>query len=120
MTSLYTITKLTATESHFSAEITFNPAHPVFSGHFPGKPIVPGVVLVEISTAVASRLKSCELTLIEASVIKFLQVFEPLKHPLVIIEGSIFDEEDGRYRADASFYADDMIFAKLRGIRLQS
>jgi len=120
MTSLYTITRLIASEGNFSAEITFNPAHPVFSGHFPGKPVVPGVVLVEISTAVASRIKKMELTLIQASAVKFLQVIEPLKHPMVMIEGSIFDEPDGRFRADMSFYADEIIFAKLRGIKLQS
>jgi 3-hydroxyacyl-[acyl-carrier-protein] dehydratase len=57
MTALYTISRLTAIEGYFSAEITFNPAHAVFAGHFPGKPIVPGVVLVEISAALVSQIK---------------------------------------------------------------
>lgn len=119
MTTLYQITLLTANQSTFSAEITFNPAHPVFSGHFPGKPIVPGVILVEITAAVASQLTGKDLAVKEASVIKFLQLIDPLQHPLVTTDGSIFEEDDGRYKVDLSFSAGGIIFAKLRGIRLQ-
>jgi 3-hydroxyacyl-[acyl-carrier-protein] dehydratase len=118
MTTLYTISNLTASGGAFHAEITFNPAHPVFAGHFPGKPVVPGVVLVEITTAVASRLTGRELAVKEASVIKFLQVIEPLFHPVVKIEGTIFEETEGRFKADLSFGAGEVVFAKLRGIRL--
>jgi 3-hydroxyacyl-[acyl-carrier-protein] dehydratase len=119
MTSLYIITQLTANESSFSAEITFNPAHPVFSGHFPGQPIVPGVVLVEISATVISQLTGMELIVKEVSVIKFLQVIDPLQHPLVMIDGSVVEEDRTRYKVDLSFSDGGLIFAKLRGIRLQ-
>jgi 3-hydroxyacyl-[acyl-carrier-protein] dehydratase len=118
MTSLYTISNLTSAGSSFRAEITFNPAHPVFAGHFPGKPVVPGVVLVEITAAVASKVTDKELAVQEASVIKFLRVIEPLLNPVVKIEGTIFEETEGRFKADLSFTAGDVIFAKLRGIRL--
>jgi 3-hydroxyacyl-[acyl-carrier-protein] dehydratase len=120
MTTLYQISHLTVSESAFSAEITFNPAHPLFSGHFPGKPIVPGVVLVEISATVASRLTGKDLVVKEASVIKFLQLIYPLQHLLVMTDGSIYEEDDGRYKVDLSFSAGGIIFAKLRGIRLQT
>lgn len=119
MTTLYQITQLTANESSFSAEITFNPAHPVFTGHFPGKPIVPGAVLVEISAAVASQLTGKDLIVKEASVIKFLQVIDPLQHPLVLIDGSIVEEDKTMYKVDLNFSVEDIIFAKLRSIRLQ-
>lgn len=120
MTTLYTISNLTITADSFRAEITFNPAHPVFEGHFPGKPIVPGVVLVEISAAVVSLVKGKELVVKEASVIKFLQVIEPLKHPVVMAEGTILEETEGRFKVDLGFKDGDVLFAKLRGIRLVS
>jgi 3-hydroxyacyl-[acyl-carrier-protein] dehydratase len=118
MTSFYDISNLAATGQSFRAEINFNPAHPLFSGHFPGKPIVPGVVLVEITSALVSQLTSKELVVKEASVIKFLHVIEPLLHPLVITEGSIVEQDDGSFKVDLAFYAGDITFAKLRGMRL--
>ena len=118
MTTLYTISNLKANDGAFHAEITFNPAHPVFTGHFPGKPIVPGVVLVEITAAVASLVTGKELVLKEASVIKFLRVIEPLLNPVVKVEGTIFEETEGRFKADLSFTDGQEPFAKLRGIRL--
>ena len=117
---LYIITKLIATGSTFTAEVTFNPADPVFKGHFPGHPVVPGVILVEISAAVVSQLTGKELIVKEASVIKFLQVIDPLQHPLVIIDGSVVEEGNGMYKVDLSFSSGSIIFAKLRGIRLVS
>jgi 3-hydroxyacyl-[acyl-carrier-protein] dehydratase len=120
MPPLYTISRLVSADSNFQARITFNPSHPVFEGHFPGKPVVPGVVLVEISAAVASLVAGKELVLKEASVIKFLQVIEPLLNPVVELQGTILEETEGRFKADLSFSNGEVVFAKLRGISLAS
>jgi 3-hydroxyacyl-[acyl-carrier-protein] dehydratase len=117
MTPLYQISNLAIKESSFSAEITFDPSHPVFQGHFPGQPIVPGVVLVEISAAVLSLVTGKELIVKEASVIKFLRVIEPIKQLTVMINGSVIEEDHAVYKADMSFSAGEAVFAKLKGIR---
>lgn len=33
--------------SGFSQQIRFDPAHPALPGHFPGQPLVPGVLILE-------------------------------------------------------------------------
>lgn len=40
--------------SENSYTIGFNSSHPVFGGHFPGHPIVPGACLVQIAQELAS------------------------------------------------------------------
>jgi len=51
--------------------------HPAFAGHFPGNPILPGVVLLDmavyaITMAAGIRLEGCEI-----SAIKFLSPVRP-------------------------------------------
>jgi 3-hydroxyacyl-[acyl-carrier-protein] dehydratase len=39
----------------FSAEFRFDPARPVFRGHFPGRPLVPGVLEIEMVRLAVER-----------------------------------------------------------------
>ena len=118
MTRLYTINNLTTDGNIFTTEISFDPSHPVFEGHFPGQPVVPGVVLVEVSAAVVSLVTGKELIVKEASVIKFLHVIDPTISPVIMIDGSIVEEEGNCCKASLRFYSDEVDFAKLKGIWL--
>jgi 3-hydroxyacyl-[acyl-carrier-protein] dehydratase len=119
MTSLYVINILNADEGALAARITFNSSHPVFAGHFPGQPVVPGVVLVEIAAAVISQISGKELVVKEASVIKFLKVIDPTFNPVLLLDGWIVKVDGNRYRADLNFSSEGILFAKLRGIILE-
>lgn len=57
--------------------LPINPEHPAFAGHFPGAPIVPGVVLLDealhaIACATGVSLAACELR-----AVKFLSPLAP-------------------------------------------
>lgn len=116
MTDLYKITNLTPTISGFTAEITFNPSHPVFAGHFPGQPVVPGVVLIEIATAALSQFTGKVLVMKEAAVLKFLQMIDPRATTVLLLDCSIVKGHADGYKADFRYYSGESDFAKFKGI----
>lgn len=44
----YTTTNVQQNDADYSCLIVFNAGHSIFSGHFPGHPVVPGVCMMEI------------------------------------------------------------------------
>ena len=118
MTSLFTLHNIQSTGSKFNAEIRFDPSHPVFAGHFPGQPVVPGVFLVEILTGAVSEVSGKKSVVTEAGNLKFIQVIDPTVHHSVLLDGSIVKEEKEFLTVDATFSAGDLLFAKMKGVRL--
>ena len=113
--SLYTISEFNEAEGEFSAIIAFNPAHEIFSGHFPGQPIVPGVCLIHIIKEIAHMKSDKELLLTEGRNIKFLHVIDPQEHPEVKIVGSHKSDESEILTINASLIKDELVFFKFKG-----
>ena len=53
------------------------PAHPAFAGHFPGRPIVPGVVLLDQALLFAERLHAVPTASWQVGNAKFLSPVGP-------------------------------------------
>ena len=65
--------------------------HPSLPGHFPGAPIVPGVVILdEVAAALAEWRKDCQLTQIRA--VKFVLPLKP-EQPFTICLAAVKDAE---------------------------
>lgn len=59
------------------AEIVIPTDHPTFSGHFPGAPIVPGVVLLDETLHAIARLSGVVVERCTLSAVKFRNVVRP-------------------------------------------
>jgi 3-hydroxyacyl-[acyl-carrier-protein] dehydratase len=118
MTDIFTLHNIQIRSSTFRVMVRFDPSHPVFAGHFPGRPVVPGVMLVEIAAATASKITGKEFIVIEASVIKFLQVIDPTVNPVIMLDGSIVYVDDQSVKAEMTFSSGDIVFARMKGIQM--
>ncbi|OGS98364.1 MAG: hypothetical protein A2Y51_08040 [Gallionellales bacterium RIFCSPLOWO2_02_60_31] len=60
-----------------AARWTVPPDHPAFAGHFPGIPILPGVVLLDVALQIIAAATGIALDLCEISSAKFLGPARP-------------------------------------------
>jgi len=68
------------TNGSIIALIRLNRNHPVFEGHFPGNPILPGVCTVQICKELVEKAVERELMLTKAGNIKYLGFVNPDLH----------------------------------------
>ncbi|HRN57643.1 MAG TPA: 3-hydroxyacyl-ACP dehydratase [Agriterribacter sp.] len=73
----YTVIQLTEEGNTARAVLELNPEHPVFEGHFPGQPVVPGVCMVQMIKEILETVTAKNLVLQQADHIKFLSVINP-------------------------------------------
>lgn len=64
----------------FQAALRIDPPHPALAGHFPGKPVVPGVVVLE---RVAAALRAWRGERVEKLDAKFVQPLLPGKDAVI-------------------------------------
>ena len=87
----FIIKTLQTEDNAASALLEFNTGHPIFKGHFPGQPVVPGACLLQIVKEVMQTITGMELQLKKAHQIKFLSIIDPVKNNIlrIIIKHSI-------------------------------
>jgi 3-hydroxyacyl-[acyl-carrier-protein] dehydratase len=113
--SFYTATLISDDESiaHYTYNIKFSKHHPIFSGHFPNQPVVPGVTLIQMIKELVVSLYGFNFTLHDIVATKFLQVINPLEDKSYLFNFSI-RQEDTIYIIDASLKAEDSFAFKCK------
>lgn len=97
--SFYTVEakKQDANSQQYEYDIRFNAMHPIFAGHFPGSPIVPGACLLQIAEELLSEQTGQIVRFTSVSNLKFRQpitpdmvvtftIQQPSAQPLAIIQ----------------------------------
>ena len=113
---LYTISDPTTVDGAIEATVRLDAAHPVFAGHFPGRPILPGVIAVRIALAIAQRSLGKGVALRNARSIKFLAPVDPRATPELRYRLRIERSDDGMRMNVESTAAEVIVFKMTAGI----
>lgn len=71
------ITLIAGTLDAGEGRVRFDPDDPVFGGHFPGEPVVPGVALLDAAATLVARVAARSLRLARVRSVKFRNIVRP-------------------------------------------
>jgi 3-hydroxyacyl-[acyl-carrier-protein] dehydratase len=73
----FKVLETSVSNNGFITTIELNPAHIVYAGHFPGHPVTPGVIQMQIVHELLEKQLSRVLKLISMPQCKFLKILNP-------------------------------------------
>lgn len=82
-------------DDSISFEIKVDHTHRLFAGHFPGQPVLPGVMILKLIVDCASVHLGKKLNLKKAAQCKFLNFVDPRLNPDLILQLNIYEDQDG-------------------------
>ncbi len=77
MSLLNNLYRITSADGKGFFCIVFDASHPIFAGHFPGEPIVPGACLVQMAQELLSQQLNQTVRWTEIKNLKFRQTITP-------------------------------------------
>ena len=121
----YTIIDRSGPETEFNAKgvssilyhftVKLHPDHPVFQGHFPGNPIVPGVCQIMMIQELIDQIQNKPMRLEHADTVKFLSLIVPGINPTLDFDISYREAEVCKISTNVTIHAENTIFLKFKG-----
>lgn len=109
----YTIEGIEVVDQKIRATILLNPDHRVYLGHFPGQPVVPGVIQLHIVKELLEQQLEHKLLVSNISQVKFLNMIIPDNQPLQMnITFQMIDED--LIKVDASISKEERVATKVK------
>ncbi len=102
-------------DNEIIADININTGHKIFEGHFPGNPVVPGVVSVQIINEILSEYLNKKLMTSKAGNIKFPAMINPEINPKLNVKIIFSQPEENAYKINAQIYFEKTVFLKFKG-----
>jgi len=112
---LYTVKKTELIDNVVNAIIKINPEHNIFNGHFPGNPVLPGVIQLQIIKELLETELKLSLILQKASNIKYTNMIVPNANNELHINVSLTYIEN-TIKVNSVIKNSDIVFLKFKGI----
>jgi 3-hydroxyacyl-[acyl-carrier-protein] dehydratase len=97
------------------ALLLLNESHPIYLGHFPGNPVVPGVCQIQMLKELVEKTLNYQVNLIESDNIKFLKMINPQVNPLLECNLLLSKNSDQQFIVNATIASGPVIFLKFKG-----
>ena len=102
-------------DGNIQAELNLDPMHPVFEGHFPGQPVLPGVVMLQIQRDVIEKVKKIKLILKSAANIKYLLPIVPAENKILKFKINLKALPENLIGVQSELMQDETICMKFNG-----
>ena len=112
LNNLFVVLKNQDSETSFVTAIELNASHTAYAGHFPGHPVTPGVIQMQILHELLEKHFERSLQLITMARCKFLKILNPLETPQIVLHIE-FHQIDGLLNIKARGENDKDIFFKI-------
>lgn len=105
MNDFYTIEYIQRDPNSFSCKVAFNNQHDIFRGNTSGRPVVPGVCMMEMVKELLEQQTDQSLWLRNAGQVKMLEMITSDVSPIVNVS---WQKIHKGYTVDASFKSNDL------------
>jgi 3-hydroxyacyl-[acyl-carrier-protein] dehydratase len=112
---LYTVVSKQSEDGKVVARISFDKAHRIFNGHFPGHPVVPGVCMMQIVREIMELDQTKRLKIAVGNNMKFMNIIDPEKNAQVDVAVT-YTLEGNDYKVNATLTDASVTFFKFKGV----
>jgi len=116
LNDFFTIDSFQQDETDLTVNISLNPKHAIYKGHFPNQPVVPGVCMMQIVAELTSEALGKEVLIKKANQAKFLIPIIPDKNPDLSVNIKYVEQDGGQFKVTGSIYNAELTFFKFKGV----
>jgi 3-hydroxyacyl-[acyl-carrier-protein] dehydratase len=116
LADFYTIELEDQGEQDSIFELRLNPDHPIYEGHFPDQPVVPGVCMLQMVAELTSEAVGQVLKLQKANQAKFLIPIVPQQYPRIQLTTRYATTDEQTWKVTASIQVGEQVFFKFKGL----
>lgn len=113
--NLYTVQSMEGTAEFLSVSVGIKRDHPIFNGHFPGKPVLPGVCTLQIAGELLSKYLNKECLLVNGENIKFMSLVIPGENTILNYEMSFRYTEENILSVKCTVTSNEVDVLKMKG-----